>query len=63
VERLSDGTFLVIEGTIGVTGSAARLSGTLTGGGLGHWGSRFPDVGILMETCNAPQPAITLTPR
>jgi len=62
-EHLLDGTYLVIQGTFIGTGSATRLSGTLTGGGLFHWSSRFPGFGVLMQSCTTPPATFTLTPR
>jgi hypothetical protein len=43
VERLSDGTFLAVDGTVLTTGSAAGLSGLLTGG-VSRYSSQFPSV-------------------
>ena len=53
VERLSDGTFLVISGRVVTTGSAAGLSGMLTEGyGLLRYGSKFPSVAQYLGGCD-----------
>lgn len=61
VERLSNGTFLVTEGTVITTGSAASLSG-LMNGAIVNWDSRFPNSQFLVGSCFG-SVRITLTQR
>ena len=46
VERLSGGTYLVVNGTAVTTNSRAGLSGNLIGG-VAHHDSRFPNIALL----------------
>jgi hypothetical protein len=50
VERLANGTFLVTEATVTMTGSPALLSG-VTSGWLANWDSRFPTSQFLLSSC------------
>lgn len=68
VERVSDGTFLVVNGTAVITGSRAGLSGDLQGF-VSHYDSRWPDVpggrvgGSALGTCYSTAHRFTLTRR
>lgn len=61
-ERLSDGTHLVVSGQVTTSGSAAGLTGALTGGGT-RWDSRFPNVAFPLGGCFTGSHQFTLTPR
>jgi hypothetical protein len=60
VERLSDGTILLVAGSVTTTGTAAGLSGRLDGE-LSHYSS-FPN-GVLLGTCVSKSHQFALTPR
>lgn len=60
-ERLANGTFLVTEGTVNMTGSPALLSG-VTSGWIANWDSRFPLNQFLLGGC-AGSMRLTLTQR
>ena len=61
-EQLSNGTYFVVQGSVVAAGSAAGVSGPLTGGGLFNWDSRWPNVAFLVQSCTSPV-TLTLTPR
>lgn len=61
-ERLSDGTFLVVQGTAVATASAGSLSGHLDGA-LSGWGSGFPTNLEFLGACGSATHRFTLTPR
>jgi hypothetical protein len=62
-ERLSDGSFLVIQGSAVTTGSAAGLSGEMDGS-LSNWDSRFPRGDLSPRaSCVSATARFTLTPR
>jgi len=60
VERLGDGTFLVIWGTVSTTGSAGGLSGPF-GGSMAQYAAGFPGTLTLLGICSSPR--FTLAPR
>jgi hypothetical protein len=60
VERLSDGTILLVAGSVRTTGTAAGLFGQLDGE-LSHY-SAFPN-GALLGTCVSKLHRFALTPR
>jgi hypothetical protein len=60
VERLTDGSVLVVTGGVTTIGSAAQLSGTL-GGSVYHYGPGFPATFNLLGVCDSPR--FTLTAR
>jgi hypothetical protein len=62
VERLGDGTYLVVEGTATTTGSAAGLTGTLNGD-IGNLDSRFPLSAFYLGYCYAGNMQFRVTPR
>jgi hypothetical protein len=62
VERLSNGTFLVVYGTASVTAFAGGLSGSLNGS-LAGWGSEFPTNLVFQGSCHSASHRFTLTPR
>lgn len=62
-ERLSDGTALLISGSVSAKGTAAGLSGELNGA-LAHVTSGFPTSGYFMDSfCSSSSHQFTLTPR
>lgn len=62
-ERLSDGSFLVIQGAAVTTGSAAGLSGEMAGT-FSNWDSRFPRGGLSpLTSCASSNARFSLTPR
>jgi hypothetical protein len=62
VERLSNGTFLVVQGTALATASAGGLSGTFSGQ-LAVWGPGFPANLGYGGSCHSATHRFTLTPR
>jgi hypothetical protein len=62
VERLPDGTFVVVQGTAVATASAGGLSGHLNGS-LAAWGSGFPTNLDFLGSCGSSTNRFTLTPR
>jgi hypothetical protein len=62
VEQLSNGTFLVVQGRAVTTGSAAGLSGQMTGGLL-NYDSRFPNAAFFLGGCASSTLQFSLTPR
>ena len=61
-ERLSNGTFLVVDGLAVTTGSAAGLSGQMSGG-FANFDSRFPTSAFFLGGCFSSSLQFTLTPR
>jgi hypothetical protein len=61
VERLSNGTVLLVAGSVTTTGTAAGLSGQLNGE-LSNYPGTFPN-GALLGTCSSKSHQFTLTPR
>lgn len=62
-EQLSNGTFLVTQGTAVTLGSAAGLSGQMNGGlSISNWGSGFPTTALFLGNCFGSL-RFTLTPR
>jgi hypothetical protein len=61
VERLSNGTVLLVAGSVTTTGTAAGLSGQLNGE-LSNYPGTFPS-GALLGTCSSKSHQFTLTPR
>jgi hypothetical protein len=62
VERLSNGTFLVVQGTALATASAGGVSGTLNGRFAG-WGPGFPTTLEFQGLCSSATHRFALTPR
>jgi hypothetical protein len=62
VERLSNGTFLVIEGKAVTTGSAAGFSGQLNGS-ISNYDSRFPTTANFLGGCFSSTLQFSLSPR
>ena len=60
-ERLSDGTYFVVGGSVTTTLSSGVLSGDMNGF-LERWDSKFPN-GNLLGACYQSVPRFTLTPR
>jgi hypothetical protein len=68
IERVPDGTFLVVEGTLATVGSRAGLSGVQPNLSFyrldSRWPAVAPDDGSFVEFCSANLPVrFTLTPR
>jgi hypothetical protein len=61
-ERLSNGTFLVVDGEAVVTGTPAGLSGQLNGS-MVNWGPQFPTIGVFLKYCYSQSQQFRLTPR
>ena len=62
VERLGDNTYLVVEGDVTTTGTAAGLTGTLRGD-ITHWDSRFPANARWLGECSGTNIQFRVTPR
>ena len=62
VERLTDNTTLVVEGVATTTGTAAGLSGTLSGN-FSHWSSQFPSFPQYLDGCYSSNIQFRVTPR
>ena len=65
VERLADGTYLVVTGTAVTRRLSADLSGNLKGG-VTHYDSRFPSISLLSSaagSCYSEAHRFTLSPR
>ena len=62
VERLGDNTYLVVEGDVTTTGTAAGLTGTLRGD-ITHWDSRFPANPRWLGECSGSNIQFRVTPR
>jgi hypothetical protein len=66
-ERLSNGTFLVVAGTVVTTGSATGLFGQMSNGSsLTNWDSRFPAFSSFLGWCSSGTASalqFTLSPR
>ena len=62
VERIPDGTFLVVTGTAVITPSSGSLSGNLDGA-LSAWGAGFPASPSFFGACYSRTHRFTLTPR
>jgi hypothetical protein len=62
VEKLSNGTFLEIEGRISMKGTAAGMSGQLLPfGAIYNWDAGFPTSPRFLGGCSTSQATITLT--
>ena len=62
VERLPDGTFLLLDGTATTTKTGSALTGTLDGN-FTQFDSRFPFAPVPLGQCSGPAHAFTLTAR
>jgi hypothetical protein len=61
-ERLSNGTFLVVDGQATATGTSAGLSGQLNGS-MANWGAQFPTIGVFLKNCYSRSHQFRLTRR